>query len=165
LKYRDAADLRVDEFTAALSDALVLDTPPFDPRWAESYAEDRDQSGGFEQWLTTIKRQIVDLREMSAAGVFENTMRYFGVSSPRGTHWYNFDIGTYLECATAGSLGGWEPGDETGREFVSGPVAVLEPDGSISSRNAQEIKHKVIAVDRVSWARFTRILECGQWYE
>jgi hypothetical protein len=52
-----------------------------------------------------------------------------GIDSPRGQRWYHFDPRTFLECATAGSYGGWQPGDETGRDYVPGPVAVMADDG------------------------------------
>ena len=162
--YENVAYLTSTQFTDVLAQALVGDALPFDPVWESNYNKNIEDTG-FDSWRATIRRQVVDLRDMAAAGTFENTMRYFGVTSPRGTLWYNFDIGTYLECAAVGSLGGWEPGDATGRELVPGPVAVLEPDGSISSRNAGEIRRPLISMDRVAWARFTRFLECGQLYE
>jgi hypothetical protein len=72
---------------------------------------------------------------MEAAGTADNEYRYFGVKAPRRSTWYNFDIGTYVECAMAGTYGGWQPDDSTGRTFVPGKVAVLEADGSLSSRD------------------------------
>ena len=66
-----------------------------------------------------------DLHEMDENDTLKNEQRYFGVNAPRKSYWYNFDPIGYLECATAGSFGGWEPGDETGRQFVPEPVALL----------------------------------------
>jgi hypothetical protein len=38
-------------------------------------------------------------------GTLANDQRYFGVDSPRGSRWYNFDPLTFLECAVAGTFG------------------------------------------------------------
>jgi hypothetical protein len=41
---------------------------------------------------------------MAEAGTLENEYRYFGIDSPTGFRWYNFDPCSYLECGVRGSL-------------------------------------------------------------
>jgi hypothetical protein len=36
---------------------------------------------------------------MAEAGMLENEYRYFGIESPTGFWWYNFDPRSYLEAA------------------------------------------------------------------
>ncbi|MEM8534122.1 MAG: hypothetical protein AAGF95_24965, partial [Chloroflexota bacterium] len=110
-------------------------------------------------------RQIVDLREMAENGVFANQYRYFGVNAPRGSRWYNFDSVGYLECAMAGTFGGWEPGDTSGREFVPGTVAVLADDGSIQDANSEDIPRDHHEISTVSWEELKDFIICGQIYE
>ncbi|MFN9913238.1 MAG: hypothetical protein ACK53L_11680, partial [Pirellulaceae bacterium] len=95
----------------------------------------------------------------------KNEQRYFGLSSPRRTLWYNFDPIGYLECAMAGSFGGWDPGDEMGRQFVPGPVAVLGNDGSIQSANPEDLHQPIVQMLSVTWEQFKAFIICGQIYE
>jgi hypothetical protein len=92
-------------------------------------------------------------------------MRYFGVRAPRQSYWYNFDPRGYLECAMAGSFGGWEPDDDTGRQYVSGPVAVLAEDGSIQSASPEDLHDPVYQIHVVTWEQFKDFMICGQIYE
>jgi hypothetical protein len=102
---------------------------------------------------------------MAERGLLDNEMRYFGLNAPRGSRWYNFDPCTFLECATAGSFGGWRPGDDTGREYVPGPVAALGEDGRLTSRDPRDIPNPVVPIAAVSWEKFRDFLGDGQWYE
>jgi len=43
--------------------------------------------------------QIADLHRMAQAGLLENKWRSFGIDSPTGHRWYNFDPSSYLHCA------------------------------------------------------------------
>jgi len=164
-QYQNLPSLTTSEFLRLLSDALDADPLPFDPRWAEEYNKEAGSANDFTHWKTTVSQQVVDLREMADAGTLEDKLRYFGVSAPRGARWLNFDISTYLECATVGSYGGWKPGDSGGREFVPGPVVVLQENGSITSRNPEDLEQPIFSIDRVTWADFVRFVECGQLYE
>ena len=67
---------------------------------------------GYADWETRIDEQIRDLHEMHHAGTLADEHRYFGVNAPSGARWYNFDPLTYIECAAAGTFGGWQEGDE-----------------------------------------------------
>ena len=102
---------------------------------------------------------------MADAGTFANEYRYFGVDAPSGLRWYNFDPCTYLECAVAGTYGGWESGDDTGRDYVPGPVAALNDEGKIVSRDPREIEDPIIVVNQITWDDFSEFLRAGQWYE
>lgn len=57
---------------------------------------------GFGSWENRILLQITELQEMDESGQLEDKMRYFGIDSPSGSRWYNFDVLTYLECAVSG---------------------------------------------------------------
>jgi hypothetical protein len=92
-------------------------------------------------------------------------LRYFGINSPRGSRWYNFDPCTFLECAMAGSFGGWEEGDDTGRGYVPGEVAVLGPDGRITGCDPRELDDPIVPLGEISWEAFRDFLGQGQWYE
>jgi hypothetical protein len=109
--------------------------------------------------------QIVDLREMDRAGTFANDLRYFGVDSPRGSRWYNFDPLTFLECGAAGTFDGWRAGDPTGRELVPGPVAVLDASGQITAVDPKEIEASLFEIELVTWDQMADFLRSGQWYE
>jgi len=87
----------------------------------------------YQAWDGRIARQLEDLRELRQAGSLEDKYRYFGIDAPSGARWYNFDPNTYLECGMAGTFGGWEEGDDTGRCYVPGKVAVLDATGGMTA--------------------------------
>ncbi len=137
----------------------------FQDEWRQAYDGLPADEEGYAGWRATLVRQIVDLREMDENGALEDKMRYFGLISPRVTSWYNFDPCGYLECAMAGSFGGWEPGDATGRSFVPGMVAVLAEDGSMLAVDPATLERRVSLLPEVSWEQFKDFLVCGQIYE
>lgn len=120
---------------------------------------------GYLAWEKRIGEQIGDLDEMRQAGTLDNEYRYFGVDAPRGGRWYNFDPCTYLECAAAGTFGGWQEDDDTGRSYVPGPVAVLDASGAITSMNPRDIDDPVVVLPKITWEMFVDFLNAGQWYE
>jgi hypothetical protein len=138
---------------AAFEAAGSGDTPA--PATAEGYAD----------WETRIDAQIRDLHEMHQAGTLASEYRYFGVNAPSGARWYNFDPLTYIECAAAGTFGGWQEGDDTGRAHVPGPVAVLDASGAITTMDPRDIDDPVVEVPEITWRQFVEFLEAGQWYE
>ena len=89
---------------------------------------------------------------MDEIGALASELRYFGVNSPRGGYWYNFDPCSFIECGMAGSFGGWQPGDNTGRDYVTGEVAEMS-------------KNPVFAMSSIPWDAFREFLWCGQHYE
>jgi hypothetical protein len=119
----------------------------------------------YRGWKARISEQIRDLGEMAQAGTLANVYRYFGVDAPSGARWYNFDPCTFIECAAMGSFGGWREGEDTDREYVPGPVAVLDAFGAITSVDPRAIDDSVVDLKEITWGQFTEFLEAGQWYE
>jgi hypothetical protein len=153
---RSTASLTLAEFAqmlrAAFESPTVADAPP-------TAAE------GFLEWEACISTQIQDLRDMARAGTLNNDLRYFGVSAPRGAHWFNFDPCTYIECGAAGTFGGWREGDETGRMYVPGPVAVLDASGALTTADPRDLEDPIVDLPAITWSTFQRFLESGQYYE
>jgi len=163
--YSDSDALNLDEFYELITAGFLYEPAPFDEVWREQYGQLPHEDNGYPGWLATLIRQIVDLREMEECGTLKNDKRYFGVIAPRNSRWYNFDPAGYLECAMAGSFGGWQSGDNTGRQYVPGKVAVLTPDGSIPSVNPEEVPNQVFQMPVIEWEQFKDFLFCGQVYE
>ena len=163
--FRDRDALTLSEFYDIIVSGFTEEPAPFQDEWREQYDRLDDQAVGFAGWHATVVRQIVDLREMDESGDLKNKYRYFGLDSPRKSSWCNFDPLGYLECAAAGSFGGWEPGDDTGREYVPGEVAVISDDGSIQSARPEELPDPKFDIPNVSWDQFKDFVFCGQIYE
>ncbi len=163
--FRDRESLTLAEFYKLIACGFTADPNPFDEAWRVQYDILPVDDKGYAGWHATVIRQIVDLREMDECGTLEDEMRYFGVSAPRKSYWFNFDILGYLECAMAGSFGGWEPGDDTGRQYVPGQVAVLADDGSIQVANPEDVPNPTFEVPAVTWEHFKDFVICGQLYE
>jgi len=162
--HRDAAAVTVEDFLDLLRRAFVETPADFDVRWGNS-GNAADDAAGFAAFESVLLAQIVDLHEMREAGILDGKLIYFGVRSPRGRQWFNFDPRGYLECAATGSLGGWEPGDPGGRDFVPGPVATLDPEGKIVSADPRDLERPIQSISQVSWQQFADFLYCGQIYE
>ncbi|MBO0797503.1 MAG: hypothetical protein J2P31_01655 [Blastocatellia bacterium] len=150
----------------------IEDLALFDASFAElieypQYDEDDDDDDlpGYPGWEATIVRQIVDLREMDEAGMLKNKYKYFGVDSPRGERWYNFNPASFLECAMAGTYGGWSPGDSTGRTYVPGKVAFLDENGELVDRDPETLPNPIYPIAQISWEDFQYFLSMGQMYE
>ena len=120
---------------------------------------------GFRRWQSIISKQIQDLREMEEKKQLRNQLRYFGNYAPSGRIWFNFDPLTYLECGAAGSIGGWEEGDETGRSYISGQVAYRDSEGKMTSCDPREIDEPIVEVPQITWQMFIDFIRCGQYYE
>lgn len=138
----------VENLSDWLETALIFPTPNFNPEWQQTKLDFSKK--GFQSWENRIISQIVDLREMDESGQLKNDMRYFGIDSPRGYRWYNFDVLTYLECAVRGMYGGYEE-DE---------VIILQqpPEGESADSDIFEI-------EEFSWEEFKDLIWCGQNYE
>jgi hypothetical protein len=54
----------------------------------------------FEIFRRVIQFQIADLNRFNEA-VFSDPNSYYGIDSPTGNRWYNFDLRMYLRCATS----------------------------------------------------------------
>ena len=120
---------------------------------------------GYVAWEKRIGEQIRDLDEMRQDGTLDDEYRTFGADAPSGARWYNFEPCTYLECAVAGTFGGWEEGDDTGRSYVPGPVAVLDASGAVTSLDPRDIEEPVVVLLHITWEMFEDFLDSGQSYE
>ncbi len=165
--FRQREGIKADELFHLLIGALNIPVPPFDDAWRASYDKyaSAERESGFEACEALLLRQIVDLREMAEANQLVDPMRFFGTCSPRGRGWNNSDLHTYLECASRGMFGGWEPGDPTGVVFVPGKVAVLGDGGSVEGRNPEDLPRPVFALDDLDWDDFWNFLHAAQLYE
>ena len=161
----DRQQITLDELYDILSGGFTHNASPFDEEWRDLYDQLPHENDDYSGWHATVVRQVVDLREMDECGTLKNETRYFGVYAPRKSYWYNFDPRGYLECAMAGSFGGWEPGDETGRQYVPGPVAVLGDGGSIESVNPEDLPNPQFDMPVITWEHFKDFVICGQIYE
>src|SRR5260221_11967935 len=93
-----------------LADALSTTPQPFDPNWLEYTAppeavvEDPEATiaDPFAALQQMLRYQIADLHRMAEVGTINHPQRYFGIDSPTGNRWYNFEPQTFLECASAG---------------------------------------------------------------
>lgn len=161
----DSHSLSLAEFFSLLTRAFTDEPYAFQEEWRSQYERFSEELSGYARWRALMLQQIVDLREMAESGILESPYRYFGIDSPRDARWYNFHPLDYLECAMAGSFGGWQPGDPTGRGFVPGPVAVLAEDGSLTSAHPEDIPRPTYTIAGITWAQFEQFIWCGQNYE
>jgi hypothetical protein len=164
-RFKDRELLSLDNFYSLISIPFNVCSPKFNEDWRSQYDQLPNDSCGFERWRSILIRQIVDLREMKENGTLADKERYFGVNSPRGSRWYNFDPLGYLECAMAGSFSGWEDGDESDRQFVPGLVSIIAENGSIQDADPRDLVHPQFKMPTVSWDEFNDFIQCGQYYE
>jgi hypothetical protein len=141
---------------ASSTAAFDGEPPPSDlPAAVESFAKVAE----------LLDQQIEDLQTMKASGTLDDPERYFGVDAPSGRRWYNFDPLTYIECGLQGSFGGYQEGDDTGRELVPGEVAVLDEEGNIEAVDPHALAPVVSDLGDIGWEDVERFLCCGQVYE
>ncbi|HEX6903445.1 MAG TPA: hypothetical protein VF789_27255 [Thermoanaerobaculia bacterium] len=162
---REQPSLSGNDLLEMLSSAFSSPIPDVEDDWRARYNIDDEDLSGYEGWEARLLRQVVDLREMAEQGQLADEYRYFGISAPRGSQWYNFDPCTFLECGTVGCFGGWEPEDETGRTYVPGPVAVMDENGQIVSVDPRDVPNPVVSILEIRWEDFRDFLEYGQTYE
>lgn len=163
-RYAPQDGVTLDQMHALLTEAFEAAPLAFDPHWRNA-SEQTPRTDAYERWRACAIAQVVDLRDMEACGALANEYRYFGIDAPRGGRWYNFDPCTYLECATVGAFGGWEPEDDSGRRFVPGEVATIAADGTFGAANPEDIERPILSLPYVDWATFVEFLWMGQNYE
>ncbi|GAA2338268.1 hypothetical protein [Dactylosporangium salmoneum] len=120
-----------------------------------------DEPDTFAAWEAIVLSQIADLADISDQGPLD-PQAYFGLDAPRPDHcrratsrrWYNFGVGAYLECGTAGTLGGWDEDDGV-RIPVPGPVVSL----------FDEPEPGTLAPGALGWDVLCELARCGQEYE
>jgi hypothetical protein len=157
-KYRNLTKISVVEFYDILSSALIENVPDFNEAWRNSYVSDVISLQGFQRFESTILAQIVDLKEMNETGKLNDKYKYFGIDSPRGSRWYNFDVSTFLERATEGTFHGWSPSRDS-------EVTIITMDGQIEKKDADEFSKPVIEIPEITWGDFSKFLFSGQVYE
>jgi len=86
-----------------LHDAFLVEPVPFQQMWLQYETPPDLHEDETEEAFSVLQRmicyQIADLHRMAQAGLLENEWRYYGIDSPTGHRWFNFDPSTYLECA------------------------------------------------------------------
>jgi hypothetical protein len=150
-RFADRSSLALDEFHMLIYESFTAQPIEFDEDWRNSYDRLPINRSDFDGWRSILIQQIIDLREMRENGTLADANRYFGIDSPRNSRWYNFDPLGYLECAMAGSFGGWEPDDESGRELVPGRVSVIAEDGSIQDLHPQDLPYPQFEMPAITW--------------
>ena len=152
-QYQDRTGINANKFIELLGLAFTANIPAFQNEWRSQnfdlYADEENSYLAFEE---TIIEQIVDLREIDEASLLSNELRYFGIDSPRGNCWYNFDPTTYLECAAAGLDAYYTQASEDDR------TAVSEKDEYSGCQNST-------LNSQMSWKQIKEFLWCGQIYE
>ncbi len=120
--------------------------------------------GDFQAWQTYITKQISDLDDMRSAGLLDGEERSFGVDSPSGGRWFNFEPVSFLECAVIGSVGGWEDGDDM-RATLAGEV-VPAAEGSVTIGAEEDAgEDTVFEMGTFTWGDFEDFLWAGQTHE
>lgn len=104
------APLTLARLAQLLDEARTATPEPYDPGWATDYGAPTPD-GTFANWERTLKDQVIDLEEMRETGQLEDPERYFGLTSPRGGRWYNFDVESFLERGVAGLFDDDQTGD------------------------------------------------------
>jgi hypothetical protein len=151
--------LSLDEFFQLLQDSFD------DSRGVSEEIATETIPPAFQELKEALVRQIQDLHAMAENKQLEDPHRYFGITAPSGQYWYNFDPYAYLECGAAGSIGGWEEGDDTGRMYVPGQVVYLDTDGKLNSCDPQDLDRPPIEMPVITWEMFADFVWCGQNYE
>jgi hypothetical protein len=151
-------DVLNGDLLAAMLTAAVWAPPARpEPAWRVADLSVNDAFSGFADFTKVLCTQITDLLafQENPPGPYAS----LGVDAPprvdggRATVdcWCNFDPATYLECAAAGSFGGWSVAD--GRRVT---VAGLPGDGP---------NDEVTPLPRITWGDVGAFLEYGQCYE
>ncbi|MFI0352198.1 hypothetical protein [Actinomadura sp. 9N407] len=157
---RDRDRLHPDDVAAMFSAAATVPPAAYDPSWStRDLSLPGDEPHGHADWERVVLSQLADLEDFLTHP--PGPQARFGVDAPRPPgsgaratprRWYNFDPATYLECAVAGSLGGWDAAD-------GARVPLPKPDGQPPARSY------VRAMTGMSWGDLARIAVCGQLYE
>lgn len=184
-RFRERSELTVDEFYQLLASAFTAPAPPFNDAWRAGYPKPKKPTSvacldakmgmsvkqedeevySYENWEAFVLRQIVDLREMAEKGMLVNDSIYGGIDAPRGHRWYNFDPRSFLECAMAGTFGGWQGAEESGRSVVPGPSVAVDDQGKLAIVDPHQVKDPQVEMPLITWEDYVNFLACGQYYE
>ncbi|GAA3938465.1 hypothetical protein GCM10023085_19860 [Actinomadura viridis] len=151
--------LEADDVAAMFSAAAGVAPAEYDPAWStRDLSLPGGEPRGYADWERVLLSQLADLEDFLASP--PGPRARFGVDAPRPAgagsratppRWCNFDPATYLECAIAGSLGGWDAADG-----VRVPLAA--PGGAPTERSP------VRALTTLTWPDLARVIVCGQLY-
>lgn len=123
-----------------------------------------DTCGDFQAWQTYITKQISDLDDMGAAGLLNDENRSFGVDSPNGTRWFNFEPCSFLECAVVGSVGGREA-DDLAATLAPGTAIEMNEASVVITAETSDADGAVFEMETFTWSDFEDFLWAGQSYE
>lgn len=87
--------IKINEFLKWLKEAFWQDL-------SISYIECTKFQNHFLEFEKIISQQILDLESMGKTGQILDPLRYLGICLPNGENWYNFSVGSFLECAARG---------------------------------------------------------------
>jgi hypothetical protein len=156
----DRQRLDADDVAAMFSAAALVPPAGYDPAWSRAdLSLPGAEPAGHADWERVVLSQLADLEDFLVrppgpeARLGVDAPRPPG-SGPRATprRWCNFAPAAYLECAVAGSLGGWDAADGA---RVPLPTAAGAPaTGS-----------PVHELTTLTWAGLARLAVCGQLYE
>jgi hypothetical protein len=147
---KSEAHIPLTLFVDLLSQSFAERPTEYDASWTARYNDESNELNGYPAWESRLIRQVIDLRELTAIGKPSDPWDFTGCNSPRGHRWYNFTPTGYLECATEGTFGGWEPADDTGRSFVPGMVAVLDANGEMTTADPESLPRPNFDIDVIS---------------
>ena len=121
-EYKDLG-LNFNQLASIIGHAFKTEPPPFDNQWLSfenpltwnyrdnTYVIEKLEGhqvkivatnvDDFDILKHTLLFQIADLYRMRD-NQLKDKYRYYGIDSPTGNTWYNFDVFTYLECGTRG---------------------------------------------------------------
>lgn len=116
------SDKQVVEWLGA---AFEQRSPEFRQEWlsvqkGDLYLRDSYDDATFEDWENLILFQIADLKRMDETGMLDDEYKFFGIDSPSGERWYNFDPSGYLKCAATAVFGQDNDSDREGEPFSWG---------------------------------------------
>lgn len=104
--HRDSSHLTSGAFLSMLQQAFHAPARDFNDAWRDAPIGRKDNDP-YTLWERTLVEQVAELREMRESDSAND-------AAPMSENWANTSIPDYLECAAAGTFGGWELGDETG---------------------------------------------------
>ncbi len=155
-EFRDQEGLSADSFSELLATAFSSEPSTFDEKWTRQkpFHEVGQTHDEVEQQLIS---QIVDLHYMEKSGQLKDGYKYFGLKSPRGSYWYNFDPSTYIECGLAGAFGS--------RDFYIGETMTVGLHGNVTYGYQERPEREAQPMKWLTWKDIGLFVVMGQMYE
>jgi len=154
LRGRETVEL--DEVAALFAAAGSNPPPPYDPGWTtKDLTISGDAPSSYEDWENVLLSQIADLEDFLTDPRGARQDEIVLAPRPEGTgarstprRWRNFDPASYVECAVAGSLGGWK----------------VEDGGRVPEEGSTLKESPVREVGEFDWVELSRLIVCGQLF-